>query len=170
MNNCIAEPLSREEIRQMSETIRKIDGSADKLYFDIVGFVEKKMPSIDPDFSFNVRTKQEMGECHGLTYPDKNEINIREDVYKRACDGNGRDRLTMAHELFHLLRHGRENISFARTGNGEMPRYKDPEWQADAFGGELLIPHKLVGGLSEGQIVRECGVSVKAARYQMRCK
>lgn len=170
MNNCIAEPLSRMNIRRMSEVVRMLDGSSDKLYFDIVGFVEKKLPELDPDFSFNVLTKQEMGSCHGLTYPDKNEINIREDVYERACQNNGRDRLTIAHELFHLLQHGHQNISFARSGNSEVPRYMDPEWQADAFGGELLIPKRLIGGLAEGEIVKECKVSLKAAKYQMNCR
>lgn len=169
MNHCIAEPLSRKDIRGMAEYIRMLDGSLNNLYFDILGFVEKKWPRIDPGFSFNVKTRQEMGDFHGLTYPDRNEINIREDVYERACNDTGRDRLTIAHEFFHLLQHERQNISLARTGNENIPLYRDPEWQADAFGGELLIPKRLTRGLTESQIIEACKVSPKAAKCQMRC-
>lgn len=169
LNHCIAEPLSRKDIRKISEYIRILDGSANRLYFDIVGFVEKKWPRIDPEFSFNVKSMQEMGDFHGLTYPDRNEINIREDVYERACNDSGRDRLTIAHEFFHLLQHGRENISLARTGNEKIPLYRNPEWQADAFGGELLIPKRLISGMSENQVIEACRVSSKAAKCQMKC-
>jgi len=169
LNHCIAEPLSRRDIRRIAESIRMLDGSLNELYFDILGFVEKKWPRFDPDFTFNVKSVQEMGDFHGLTYPDRNEINIREDVYERAYNDSGRDRLTIAHEFFHLLQHGRENISLARTENKNIPLYRDPEWQSDAFGGELLIPKKLIRGMTENQIIVACRVSSKAAKYQMRC-
>ena len=169
MANCIAEPLSRKDIRHMAEIVRTIEGSSGSLFFDIMHFLEVTLPRVDEDFSLVVKTKEEMGECHGLTFPERNEIQIREDVYQRACDGSGRDRLTMAHELFHLLQHTRENISFARS-EGQVKTYMDPEWQADAFGGELLIPYSLITGMSAEEIARECKVSMSAARCQMAKK
>ena len=39
---------------------------------------------------------------------------------------------------------------------------------ADAFGGELLIPHGLVKGMSATEISHRCGVSLAAANYQMK--
>lgn len=166
MAECVAEPLSRKDIRRMANLIRLIEGSSNELYFDIVHFLEVTLPRVDEGFSLVVKTKSEMGECHGLTFPDKNEIQIREDVYDRACEGSGRDRLTMAHELFHLLQHTRENISFARM-EGEVKTYMNPKWQADAFGGELLIPHDLIHGMTATEIAIECEVSLAAARCQM---
>ena len=169
MTECIAEPLSRENIRTMAKKIRIIEGSYNQYYFDIVHFLEVTLPKLDEGFNFRVMTKKEMGECHGLTYPDRNEIQIREDVYERAYNGSGRDRLTMAHELFHLLQHEKENISFARTKNGGcVETFRNPEWQADAFGGELLVPHYLIGGMDAGRIAIECGVSLAAARCQLK--
>ena len=168
MTKCIAEPLGRKDIRKLAELIRIVEGSHDKLFFDIVHFLDVTLPKIDPEFTFLIKTKNEMGECHGLTYPDRNEINIREDVYERACAGVGRDRLTLAHELFHLLRHEKRNISFARIGNGKIEAFRDPEWQADAFGGELLIPHYLIKGMTAKQIVESCQVSESAAICQLR--
>ena len=168
MTKCMAEPLGRKDIRRMAKVIRRLEGCMDELYFDIVHFLEITLPKIDSNFTFSVKTMAEMGECHGLTYPDRSEIQIREDVYERADQGSGRDRLTMAHELFHLLQHEKANISFARTGNGEIPVYRDPEWQADAFGGELLVPHHLIGGMGAEEIAVCCGVSEKAANFQLR--
>ena len=75
----------------MANLIRLIEGSSNELYFDIVHFLEVTLPRVDEGFSLVVKTKSEMGECHGLTFPDKNEIQIREDVYDRACEGSGRD-------------------------------------------------------------------------------
>lgn len=168
MTKCIAEPMSRNEISLMAKKIRIIAGSYDKLYFDIVEFLEIILPKIDENFTFSVKTIKEMGECHGLTYPDRNEIQIREDVYERACEDNGRDRLTMAHELFHLLQHEKENISFARISEGgKVESFRDPEWQADAFGGELLIPRHLACGMSVKEVVEQCRVSLSAAKYQL---
>ena len=169
MPNCIAEPLSRKDIRHMAQIVRAIEGSSKDLFFDITHFLEVTLPRIDEDFSFVIKTKEEMGDCHGLTFPDRNEIQIREDVYQRACNGSGRDRLTMAHELFHLLQHTRDNISFARS-EGKVKTYMDPEWQADAFGGELLVPCNLITGMSAEEISRECKVSMSAAKCQMTKK
>ena len=169
MPNCVATPLSRAQIRNMAGVIRKIEGTEDKCYFDIVHFVEVTLSKIDPDFSLIIEPKEQMGSCHGLTYPDKNEIHLREDVYNLAVDGSGRDRLTIAHELFHLLQHCHENISFARMREEcDIPAYMNPEWQADAFGGELLIPRDLIRGMSVEEIVNSCKVSKAAAMFQMR--
>lgn len=168
MTQCIAEPLSRKAIRNTAELIRRIDGSENNLFFDIVKFLEVTLPSIDSNFNFRVMPQEELGECHGITYPDRDEIQIRQDVYDRAVDGSGRDRLTMAHELGHLLFHEKQNISYARMGDSsEVVTFRNPEWQADAFGGELLIPHKLTQGLSVEEIMKSCKVSEKAALCQM---
>lgn len=169
MTSCIAEPLSRRNIRIMAQKIRIIEGSYNQYYFDIVHFLEATLPKLDDNFTLWIRTQKEMGECHGLTYPDRNEIQIREDVYERAYNGSGRDRLTMAHELFHLLQHERANISFPRVGKGErIEIFRDPEWQADAFGGELLIPYHLIAGMNEKEVAEKCKVSLAAARCQLR--
>jgi len=82
-----------------------------------------------------------MGAKHGETIPSENRIRIREDVYERACNGYGRDRLTMAHELGHLLLHRVEMITLARE-DGDIPPYKDPEWQAKDIASHYGITEK----------------------------
>lgn len=169
MTKCIAAPLSRRNIRAMAYFIRKIAGQENNLYFDIVYFLDVILPKIDPGFTLIIEDESELGECHGLTYPDRNEIHIRSDVYERACKGSGRDRLTMAHELFHLLQHEKENISYARIPDGaKIQTFRDPEWQATAFGGELLVPWHLTKGMNADEIAEKCGVSIAAANTQIR--
>lgn len=164
----VAEPKSRQQIRKIADLIRKIQYAENELYFPILDFMEKTLPRIIPSFSFRVGSMQKMGECQGLTIPGKNEIWIREDVYMQATNGEGRARLTVAHELYHYLEHSGSTVAFARTSGIEVPAYKDPEWQADAFGGELLIPHDLIRGMSAQEVALKCGVSLKAAKYQLR--
>ena len=164
----MAEPLSRLQIRDMAHFIRTIAHQEKQLYFDIVKFLDVILPKIDPDFNLIIEDKEVLGECHGLTYPDRNEIHIRSDVYEKALEGSGRDRLTMAHELFHLLQHTKENISYARTQDDiKIETFRDPEWQANAFGGELLIPAHLIKNMSVEEIVNECKVSLTAAKVQL---
>lgn len=169
MNKCIAQPLSRNDIRGMARFIRQVAGQENEIYFDIVKFLDVILPKIDPDFSLIIDDKSVLGECHGLTYPDRNEVHIRSDVYDRACNNSGRDRLTMAHELFHLLQHTKENVSYARiNSNVKIEVFRDPEWQADAFGGELLVPYYLTRGMSVEEIINQCKVSYPAAQIQRK--
>lgn len=164
----VVKPMSRNEIRFIARIVRKMQRSETTLYFDIIDFLEHTLPVLLPNFTLSIGTRLEMGDCHGLTFPDRNEIRFREDVYDGVIAGNGRDRLTAAHELFHLLIHSNDSVAFARTGTDNMPIYMNPEWQADAFGGELLVPSDLATDLSVTEIAEKCGVSLKAAAYQYK--
>lgn len=163
----VVQPRSRKDIRLLAKSIRYQTGYYDKPYFPIVRFVELVLPTLRPGFIFDVVSKEEMGNNHGLTIPEQNLIQIREDVYDRACKGEGRDRLTIAHELGHYLMHSPENVVFTRSDtNGTTSIYCQAEWQADAFGGELLVPAHLMRGRTPQEIASVCGVSLSAARCQ----
>ena len=161
----IATPVSRSDLRRMARQVRALADSEDALYFNIVRFVEQDLYKWDSEYEFEVVDKSTMGDCHGRTYPDKHKIEIREDVYENAVAGKGRDRLTIAHEVGHYMLHESENLALARAE--VIPDYRDPEWQATAFGGELLVPSHLVQGMSEEEVAERCGVSLQSARYQL---
>lgn len=110
-----------------------------------------------------------MGGKHGETYPSKNIMRIREDVYLRVAAGEGRDRLTIAHEVGHLFMHEDDSIALCRLAPDEQLKpFEDPEWQADAFGGELLASSYLIKGMTEREVQEKCGVSSSAAHVQLR--
>lgn len=161
-------PLQRVDLRRLATEIR-ISLRQEQPWFPVVEYAELVLPKAIPDYSFIVGSLWEMGENHGLTIPDENTVYIREDVYDRAISGKGRDRLTIAHEIGHLLLH--KNIGLARKSSitGRIPIYRDSEWQANAFAGELLIYHKQVGNYRTiNDIANAFGVSEKAAGTQVR--
>lgn len=159
-------PLSRDAIRALANRIRtKV--KIDELYFPIIKFLEIVIPEVIPDFILEISPVDKMGGTHGLTFPQKSLIILREDVYNGADGGGGRDRMTVAHEIGHLLMH--KNIAFARADPDVMIKaYESSEWQAKCFSGELLVPYKhssILKRMSAIEISAACGVSMEAAYY-----
>lgn len=165
-----ASPLSRLNIRELTNLIRKVTGLENEMYFPIKEFLEFVMPKMDKDFVLEIVPQSEMGSNHGLAFPEDKLIKLREDVYDGAVAGKPRDRLTMAHEVGHYFLHTKERISFARNRGGaeQLPAYKDPEWQANAFAGELLAPPHIIRNMSVFEVMQYCGVSQDAARKQLK--
>lgn len=164
MTGIIVDPLSLKQIREFARKIRIMFGLEEDGYVDIVRIYEYILQSIG--VTFEIVDCASMGDKHGETLIGKNVIRIREDVYDRACKGYGRDRLTMAHELGHLLLHNMKNLSLARNTSDKVAAYCDPEWQANAFAGELLAPHKFLQGKSVEKIANSYGISISAAQVQ----
>lgn len=162
-------PQSRASIRALANTVRRSLGITD-LHFPIMEVLEFGLPRLDKDYVFEVSSVQEMGSNHGLTIPIEKRIVLREDVYERALEGSGRDRMTAAHEFGHLLLH--TQVALARADSKESVKpYESSEWQANCYGGELLVPATHANallGMSLDAIAKHCGVSLEAAEYQMR--
>lgn len=169
MDSYKAQGMSRKDIRKVIRFLRKLFQMESVQYFPIVRFLEYGLPMLFPNFQLEIVAKSEMGNKHGETFPSSYLIRIREDVYEGAVKGNLRDRMTIAHEIGHLFLHGNRSIALCRLEPGERIRpYEDPEWQTDAFAGELLAPSYLIRGLSIEEVNEEFGVSVSAARVQLR--
>lgn len=169
MNCYKASAISRKNIQDYIYHLKKAVGMEDILYFPIIVFLENILPILIPEFQLEIVPVEEMGNKHGETYPSKNLIRIREDVYLRAIDGLGRDRLTIAHEIGHLLMHEDDSIALCRLApNERLKAFEDPEWQANAFGGELLASTYLIRGMSAEEVSKKCGVSIDAAKVQLR--
>lgn len=169
MNCYKASAISRKNIQDYIHHLKISIEMEDILYFPIILFLENILPILIPEFQLEIVPVAEMGNKHGETYPSKNLIRIREDVYLRAIDGHGRDRLTIAHEIGHLLMHEDDSIALCRLApNERLKAFEDPEWQANAFGGELLASTYLIRGMSAKEVSKKCGVSIDAAKIQLR--
>jgi uncharacterized protein DUF955 len=162
-------PLRRQSIRSYANALRSTL-QLNTSYFPIVEVIEFALPKIISNFVLLILPEKEMGSKHGITYPDQNTIHLREDVYDGACNGQGRDRFTIAHELGHLLIH--KNVPLSRTNCPEtIPAFKNSEWQADCFAGELLVLSTRLEGRNYKtvqEVASEFGVSNEAAKKQ--CK
>lgn len=137
-------------------------------YLDIVRFLEHHLHLIFPDFHMEVVEKEVMPKNYAEFHPETKCIRVQQDVYDGAADGNPRDRFTLAHEIGHLYLHRPGKIAMARSINKEkIPAYKCPEWQANTFAGELLVPPDGTKGMSPMTVVENFGVSYQAAMIQV---
>lgn len=163
-----ANPQSRAEIEKKAYKLRELLGIVKDLWVDVIHILENVMPILDEKFYLDIVADREL-DAHARAFPDGHTIRIRESVYDGARQGFGRDRYTVIHEIYHFIWHESAAISLARNPD-EVPRYENPEWQADVFAGAFLMPRHLIEGKTEDQIMCECGVSRSAARYQLRLK
>ena len=161
--NIAAEPRSRIGIRKMTRKIREIVGCENNLAFPVVKFIEWILANPEDGIDLEIVEPQEMQDTYGPTNTGSNKMCIRRDVYEGAVKGDPRDRFTLCHEVSHYFLHQPHSISFAR---GKIPRYRDPEWQANTFAGELMAPYELVKDMSAEEIAVKCKMSRQAAKIQ----
>ena len=169
-------PISNEEIIQLTQQFRKILNYKPDEPIDILWVLEHAMRVIfeKDGFDFEVKDVDSMSE-HAYTDPNTGKIIIREDIYDRACRGEGRDRFTIAHEIAHYILHANPSIArYPRIYPGDdVKPYEDSEWQADAFAGEFLCPCQAIRGMTPEEVADKFGVSVQAAKKKnkksLRC-
>jgi len=101
----IVPPLRWKQIEILTNHLRDLLGFNDEPWFPVVDVIEKIMDVKLEMVRFEVGTKEEMQGAEGLTCPEGEFIQWREDVYRGACNGAGRHRFTAAHELGHFFLH-----------------------------------------------------------------
>jgi Zn-dependent peptidase ImmA (M78 family) len=153
-------------LRRLAKYVRsKLGIDCNAKYIDVTWVLEQ-LNLFDPEFSFEIVDDDELEpSVQAKTNPIEKKIYIKESVYIGAINNNGRDRMTIAHELLHLLLHQPEVLTLYRRTE-DLPLYKNPEWQAECFAGELLMPYEAIQTMTEEDIISECKVSESAARYQ----
>lgn len=163
-------PRSRQELREAANQVRdlmKEKFGLDQPYFPIVQYLDCILPKILEDYRLEVLEKDQMGSNHGLTLIHEPVIQIRQDVFRGAYQGNGRDRQTFAHELGHFLLHRSHGL--ARNLGTPVEAFRSSEWQANAFGGELLVSARYIHLCDSPQEASlRFGVSLEAAQYQWK--
>ena len=167
MSEYIVEPKSRKDLRQLAYFFRKKLGLLNVLYFPIVELLDI-MYELFEGYSYEIVPDSFFPpNVHADTEITKKHIRIKESVYIGATMGNGRDRMTIAHEIGHYITLCVCGFSFQRNlKNEEVPVYCMPEWQAKCFAGELMVAYHLTSELSCLEIEEKCGVTISAAMYQ----
>lgn len=161
----VVPPRSAKDIEAIANGVRTAVGLQFQPFFPIVAIYDL-IHELIPGASYDVRTTDEMEDNHGLTRLKKKEIQIREDVFKAACLGDGFGRFTLCHELGHLLLH-RGGVALQRA-RADPPLYMSSEWQSDRFAGSLLMPTSLIPETSTVELLMEMfGVSRSAAQVRL---
>lgn len=169
--NVIAEPLSRKQLRQYAKGIRKNIGYESELWFPVPQFLEAFHELIgDDEFYYECVPDDQLPPNRHAEYDvDGNCVRIKQSVYKNAVSGIGRDRMTIMHELSHVLIIKVSGVKLYRTmGDSKIEPFRDPEWQAKCLAAEIMVPAYLAHGMSSQAIAKFCGVSQPAAEYQLR--
>lgn len=163
--------MSRVEIRQKAEEFRNmLNIPINQLYVDITRVLER-LNLIIPNVTIEIIPDDKLGvDVQAQTDVEKNIIYIKESVYNGAAENNGRDRMTLAHEISHLLLHHPSVLTFYRKNKNAYSSklYTNPEWQAECFGAEFLMPYLKIKEMSEEEISKYCKVSGRAAYYQKK--
>lgn len=165
----VVEPKSRRDLRMLARLLRYKLGLEDEIYFPIVELLDV-LCEMFPKFSYEIVEDSLLPRnVHADTDVMHHHIRIKESVYEGAVNGNGRDRMTIAHEIGHYFTLCFCGFRFQRNFKKEpVPTYKSPEWQAKCFAGELLVDYQLAKNMKPFEIMESCGVSIDAANYQYK--
>ena len=164
--NFIVPPRSWDDIDRIAQDFRSKLGLRDVPLFPVIEVLEHIL-DFKLGVNFFVRSKREMGAAEGGTDPNGKFIILREDVYQGACDGNGRDRFTVSHEIGHLVLHS--GIPLARaTPETTVKAYCLSEPQANQFAAALLMPAHFFTKSDTPELVKDRhGTSHEAARLRV---
>ena len=111
-----------------------------------------RLDLIDPNLIPGVEDLN--GDLLGQMSPS-GEVFLSPQTYAGVLDGSPRARFTTAHECGHAVLHFSQLKSKLTDGGmrlyrrSELPAYRDPEWQANAFAAAILMPAVAVRRLVE---------------------
>lgn len=145
---------SAQEIESMAATVRKHLGVPKGGRISMQPILEHMLDLIFEDGHFEIEEDRKMGGAEARTAQYEPKIIISQSTYDALGRGEGRARMTIAHEIGHLLMHCQRLVTLNRS-----PRYDqryDPEWQADVFAAALLMPR---GAFQRCKTVREAMIA-----------
>ena len=131
----------------LQSALRKFLGLENEKYFPITELLDV-LAEIFDNFSYEIVENNELPfGTHADTNTLTGHIRIRESVYEGACNGNGRDRMTIAHELGHyfticfcgfkLERNFTNKKMGIVAGTQNRSRFHIPYYAAHCFSGSL---------------------------------
>jgi len=87
---------------------------------------------------YEIGNDVDMNGAEGCTDWHQPKITISASTYAKLKKGDARARMTVAHEIGHLLMHTQRPVFHYRTRSRDC--HVDPEWQANYFAAALLMP------------------------------
>ena len=167
--------MSRAAIRSYAMKIRKLLGYSNKDFihapklFDALSIL---FASQGLDFDYRVMPDDDEIFYHkeeAFTDVTTGIIYIKESVVEQACRRSyRRGAFTLIHELGHYLLHYLQSDARLTRVSDDVyvPAYCDPEWQADTFASEFLMPFEECINMDEEEIRKTYHVSRTAAEVR----
>lgn len=165
-----ANPRSIEQIRflaKIARTIINVDIHEEMNLLNVLDLMCFKFKH--KKFSYEIvadddKTFSEDEEAH--TDISIGKIYIKESVYCDLKTPYSRSNFTIAHELGHFYLHHISGFVLPRTTKPDKV-YLNPEWQADQFAAEFLMPLEGIKDLSSDEIMDKYNVSRQAAETRI---
>ena len=123
----VVEAHSRENLRSYALLLRKALGLESTVYFPVVQVLDYL--SLVSDFNYIIVTDGTLpsGKPAGIDM-NTNDVLIEESIYSGAVNGNGMERMTIAHEISHFYTLCYLGFEWhENTTHEEYPAYMDPE-------------------------------------------
>lgn len=129
---------SERQIEQLANMVRRElgIGPGDRLAMQPV--LEFALDEMVPGAYFAVANDHDMPGAEGRTDWHQPVITIAASTYANLKKSDPRARMTVAHEIGHLLMHTQQPIFHYRSKSRD--HRVDPEWQANYFAAALLMP------------------------------
>lgn len=163
-------PRSAKEIEALTLAWRDRLGVPNDWAPSMLRLLEIELPKLLGQFALVARADLEMGDAEAYTEFNPPHIVVRNSVYQLARRGDGRSRMTLAHELGHLVMHpGAVKLRSEFSGaNANKPRpFESAEWQANKFASLFLMPSHIIRDFtSAAQMAESCQVSQRAAEIR----
>jgi Zn-dependent peptidase ImmA (M78 family) len=166
-NGRIVKSRSRRQVEALAAKARRDLQLSEDGRVSMLGILDEALYESTEGYRFEVRADREMGLMEGLTDDQKPIIYLKESVNRALERGEGRARMTAAHEFGHLYMHsGAPTFRAFSTGYDPL---SDPERQADIFAAAFLMPET---GFRRCKTINEAmntfGVSREAATCRAR--
>lgn len=166
-NGRIVLPRSRKEVEALAAKARRDLNLSAGGRVSMLPILEQVLYEVYDNYDFRVREDREMGRMEGLTDDRDPIIYLKSSTYNALERGDGRARMTAAHEFGHLLMHC-GMPTFRAFSETYEPLY-DPERQANIFAAAFLMPESAFRQCrTVRQAMKAFGVSRDAALCRAR--
>jgi hypothetical protein len=158
---------SEHQIEHLAAMVRRELGVQPGERLAMRPVLELALDDMVEDAYWKIELDAEMGGAEASTAWHEPVITVSASTYAELCRSNPRARMTIAHEIGHLLMHTRKPVFHYRTRTKDQRL--DPEWQADYFAAALLMPATAFRKMKTvTQAMKAFGVSRGAALRRAR--
>lgn len=166
-NGRIVQPRTRKEVEALAGEARAALNLSSGGRVSMLPILEDVLFEVLDDYDFRIVEDKAMRSMEGLTDDRQPIIYLRNSVYNALERGDGRARMTAAHEFGHLLMHC--GMPTFRAFSEQYEPLYDPERQANIFAAAFLMPKDaFLKCVTVREAMKTFGVSQDAAMCRAR--